>query len=137
MPPLTLMPASATAVAIALTIHLPKAFHATIRPYSTSLNSAAFSETKCDDETILLASGILDFSCANQISFRHVRFGCKSGYFAGLSPLPKPPPPGVSMTKTSPTPILRISVAVKVSVVPSVRSTQLRPSAASLPPSMP
>ena len=57
---MTIKPASATAVAMAFTIHLPKAFQPKINPYSTSLNSAAFSDTRCDDDTIRFAPDKLE-----------------------------------------------------------------------------
>src|SRR5438270_6358864 len=51
--------------------------------------------------------------------------------------LPKPPPPGVSITNRSPGCISAEAVALSISTLPSVRSTQLRPACASAPPSMP
>src|SRR5690242_5436029 len=53
------------------------------------------------------------------------------------SPLPNPPPPGVSITKRSPGCISAEAVALSISAVPSMRSTQFRPACPSAPPLIP
>src|SRR6185503_11765424 len=51
--------------------------------------------------------------------------------------LPNPPPPGVSITTRSPGCTSADAVALSISTVPSMRSTQLRPASASAPPLIP